>query len=422
MRNLKMIAAGLLAAVLMVGAGASAVCPGTVQAAENAGGEETAAAGSIEKTDETDGDRIESGGFDTPEEAITAFAGALQAGDLDGMVSTFAIETYCERYSLADLFQRTGALQPPLITGAAYSLTPAADSLMQQISAESRRAAVVNAIKMPLLSIAADKLAYTHGDDPLYRGLAEGISDSKPYTSDVRETAISELRDALTALQEIPDFSSMTVSAPIPMAAAALLTDHYLTASNLNSIFVQALVAGADGYTERGIILRNEEEIYIITMAIVKYGDRWYNYQLGGNIAQLMNISFQRQGIMGGNVQVISELNGGSPEEMQELETAISALTTFGAGASFALQQGMQESSAEFDQAHEELIAQLQTGRDEEGNLLDVAALDFTKPLIGQTDKLKSAADSSGIPFYGSSLSKLQVMTFDEMLEFFALQ
>ena len=40
--------------------------------------------------------RLEGAGYDTPEEALLAYIDALNRGDVGGMLSTFALESYVE--------------------------------------------------------------------------------------------------------------------------------------------------------------------------------------------------------------------------------------------------------------------------------------------------------------------------------------
>lgn len=60
--------------------------------------------------------RFEGKGFDTPEEAITAYAEAFRDGDVDKMISTFAIESYVENFDQQKYIERiavhTSADQP----------------------------------------------------------------------------------------------------------------------------------------------------------------------------------------------------------------------------------------------------------------------------------------------------------------------
>ena len=57
-------------------------------------------------------ERRECEGFDTPEEAITAFCEALKEYDFEKALSTFALESYCENYDYAGFIERLRAFQP----------------------------------------------------------------------------------------------------------------------------------------------------------------------------------------------------------------------------------------------------------------------------------------------------------------------
>ncbi|MBP5763128.1 MAG: hypothetical protein J6W48_09170, partial [Lachnospiraceae bacterium] len=50
--------------------------------------------------------KLEGDGYETPEEAVTAYAEYLQAGDFDGILSTFAMESFEENYSVEEFYDR----------------------------------------------------------------------------------------------------------------------------------------------------------------------------------------------------------------------------------------------------------------------------------------------------------------------------
>ena len=360
---------------------------------------------------------IECGGFDTPDEAIMAFADALIAGDMNQMLSTFAVESFCEHFSLTDHIQRVNSFMPDFFYGyAVFALS--ANDLMLQMSVQSRIADLMHSIRMPLINIAADKM--TLKGDEFYQEVADTIHDRKFFPAD--GLSRSQIQDALTALQDIPDFSGMTVSGPVSMGAFSLIEDNYLARPILGNMFSQALVAGADGYTERGVILDDEDGVFLISMSIIRYGEKWYNYKLGGTFNNIMNISADRQGIMGVDLSMSGEGYDVGEVDIQDFQGIKNLLIVSSVSDSVMLQQIWEESAAEFDQEHEEFVAQLQSGRDADDNLLDISPIDFSKPLIEQMDALKTVADNSGQNFYTSKLRDLSVMSFDELLDFFAMQ
>ena len=57
---------------------------------------------------------IEGPGFDSPEEAVTAYLEALKNGDARGMLSTFAIETYVSEVDAQAELERYGAFIPTI--------------------------------------------------------------------------------------------------------------------------------------------------------------------------------------------------------------------------------------------------------------------------------------------------------------------
>ena len=161
--------------------------------------------------------KIEGDGFATPEEAITAFAEALQEGDLDKMISTFAIESYCERYDMAGLIQRVASIQPTFLITPGYPALDQTEDFTTRLNAEDRRADLILKIERPLMMIALDRMQYDH---PEYSDIAEALASMRVYADEsLRTMSHSEIETVLSYLRELPDFSGMTVSAPVsPLA------------------------------------------------------------------------------------------------------------------------------------------------------------------------------------------------------------
>lgn len=59
------------------------------------------------ETDTVERNRAESEGYDTPEEAVTAYLEGLKACDTDQMLSTFSVESYAENYDMLAYLERT---------------------------------------------------------------------------------------------------------------------------------------------------------------------------------------------------------------------------------------------------------------------------------------------------------------------------
>ena len=69
---------------------------------------------------------VEGPGFNSPEEAILAYARALQKGDVQEILSTFAIETYVDKYDLTAWIENSGAYtisaQQPIPSSDEYTM------------------------------------------------------------------------------------------------------------------------------------------------------------------------------------------------------------------------------------------------------------------------------------------------------------
>ena len=57
---------------------------------------------------------IEGKGFETPEEAMIAFAEAIRSGDMDQILSVHAVETYVDRYDLEAYIDYTHTYLPTM--------------------------------------------------------------------------------------------------------------------------------------------------------------------------------------------------------------------------------------------------------------------------------------------------------------------
>ena len=418
-KNRKMVIS-LMAILLLNGIGCRSIVAHSSVVTEIATGTEgklqTAPEISEEKTRAAGADEQNEGpGFDTPEEALLAFVEGLQNSDLDQMISTFAVESYCMHYDMALQMKRLRVVNPYLIVNNG-SFSPMVNDLITQTSVEARRASIAEAIKLALIRIAADHM--TPDEDGLSENVTGGLLDYNSFPL-LPDTSLSDLNEVLIAIQNIPDFYGMNVSEPIPMTCFSMMDKDYLKQSCLQTFFDESLSIGADGFTDRGIILKNEEEAYLLTVSAVKYGDKWFNYKLGGNIGSLLTINPSRQGFIWADFDSLYERSGF--EIIDGLAALYDYIQNPDTDEAAMLLEQFGKTETEFDQEHQSLLAQLQSGKDTEGNNLDVTGIDFSKPLISQMPALKQAYDDIVIEFADSAYRNLAIMSFDELKTYFAL-
>lgn len=89
---------------------------------------------------------FEGSGFDSPEEAVTAYLEAMQEGDVQGMLSTFAIETYVDNVDAQTYLTRMGAFVPDDQEG-----VPLSNAYAREIAISRRYAGLADQLYMQYL-------------------------------------------------------------------------------------------------------------------------------------------------------------------------------------------------------------------------------------------------------------------------------
>lgn len=226
-------------------------------------------------------ERVESSGYESPDAAAGAYAAALAAGDLDGAMSTFAVETLAERFDLAAWIERLGAYSrntglPPL---------PNTDPFNTALNIETRRARVADEILLQLFVLADvdfGEAAYMH----------------------IRVEEPDEFVDDLAAATTAAVFAGFADATPIALAdvdaevADRLLHDEFLVdrraelaatlgADELAPAALRATMSTPDGPLEITVLFD-----------AVRYGDSWWLLGLGGDAALLLGLSAAEAGVL----------------------------------------------------------------------------------------------------------------------------
>ena len=351
--------------------------------------------------DNTSSSKMEGDGYDTPEEAILAFADALKEGDLDQIISTFAIETYCDNYDTALAMQRTGTVLAETLWKNGNIVAPSENDFYTDLNVNSRRGKIAEQLKSNIAMISLDNIV--HSDDEILRNVGEALLNGTIYHEDDQGLPASKLTELVEAFNDIPDFSDMDVSEPISFLMFSALNDNYISEQSFTNMFRQTLPNGADGMTELGLILENDDSLYLITMNIVKYGDKWYNCSLGGFISMALGIDMNRQGIVGGPKEYLPDILGYNAEQIKELQAA---------GKALAVEKGqeLKDLKTEYEERHQQLLS--------DGESHYGVTFNIDDSWQQQIDKLKEADDDSGRSF----MNDVAIMSYDEMLEYFSLE
>ena len=240
-----------------------------------------ASIGCAKKTKNT----IEGKGYDSPEDAATAFAEALAKQDMDKMLSTFAVETYCSNYNTYLNMVRMRSLNISMLYN--EPLAPAGEGYLQEANVYSRAGALsrnIDLLYAALISCDADPEVEEMYED-VFGGQMISVDDPE-YMEDSRA-----LLDALT------DADDLDIQVGKVYGAESLYERFYMEI-NLKNAYTTAKVRNADGYKSLAVELKVNGKKSLVTMDAIKYGKKWYLCSLGGLLSTYMGMSLSTGGFV----------------------------------------------------------------------------------------------------------------------------
>ena len=222
---------------------------------------------------------IEGKGYDSPEEAATAFAEALEKQDMDKLLSTFAIETYCSNYNTYLSMIRVKSLSLPMMYN--EPLAPeGGDGYLHETNVYSRAGMLSRSIDyLYAAMIASDADPEVMGIyEDLFNGQTINVADSE------RMDASRAFLDAMTGAEDLD------IKVGKVYNAESLLDKFYMEV-NLKTSYCFAKIRNADGYKSLAVELKVNGQKILVTMDTIKYGKKWYLCSLGGLLATNMGLS-----------------------------------------------------------------------------------------------------------------------------------
>ena len=228
---------------------------------------------------------IEGKGYGSPEEAALAFAEALEKQDMDKMLSTFAIETYCSNFDTYLYMVRVRSLNISMMYN--EPLAPAGEGYLQEANVYSRAGALsrnIDHLYAALISCNADPEVEEMYEE-VFGGQLISVDDPE-YMEDSRA-----LLDALTGAEDL-DIQVGKVY------GAETIFEKYSLEPNLKSAYSQAKIRNADGYKSLAVELKVNGQKSLVTMDAIKYGKKWYLCSLGGLLSMYMGMSLSTGGFV----------------------------------------------------------------------------------------------------------------------------
>ncbi len=208
---------------------------------------------------------MEGPGYATPEEAVLAYVDAMNRGDVEGMLSTFAIETFVDRVDPEIwLYHRRAADLYSM-----YNNIPASDSLIRSLLALNRRFIIAASLK----------------NTYVYNAITD-------YTVKYVKTAEERqsLKDMFTAspLHEMAGHVEF-----VRWVNPVSLTKGVIAKPQVGYNFMDHLAyTGADDFTELVAELRINGRLACQPMMCIRYGNRWYNFDFSTETMNIAKINY----------------------------------------------------------------------------------------------------------------------------------
>ena len=221
------------------------------------------------------GDRIEGSGYDSPEAAARAYVEALSRHDLDGMLSSFAVETLVEKLDpekyvihLRSWLEKVTQMEYPADTAYGAPLLP---GLEHPLGGAITRAVVTQDLITQL---------YLQFEYHALRSL--GLSDEAFQSEDSRYSLIGVPRAQIPAaealLSDPAQFSSIELGR-VYDASELLTTEAWeeLTSFGFYDQPTYLEYLGAEAIRHICVELTVDGVPYRLYLLAVQYGGRWYN-------------------------------------------------------------------------------------------------------------------------------------------------
>lgn len=239
----------------------------------------------------SDPEKVEGKGFDTPEEAILAYAQALKNEDLEELLQTCAVESYCDNFDPMRQIRRSLSFVSYYYDD--YPVPAKKGSLNEALNIERRRRNLVSRISKEMLVLTEAENGYYSTDDEsddILRKILDGSLQTFKKDAD-GEKAIKKLGKELA---KSPDLSEMQIG---EILYGESLSENYLTFNNLSVLYSTACIAGADAIKSLALHCSLDDYDLLLFADIVKYNDKWYILSPGSNISVLGGLPVYYQGL-----------------------------------------------------------------------------------------------------------------------------
>ena len=227
----------------------------------------------VEETPEVAADvRFEGEGYESPEEAVAAYLEALKKGDVEGMLSTFAIETYVAEMDAQAFLERLMAFHP---SDGMY--LPLGGEYQRQVAVAARYGQLADSLAYQWMLFSWPEGYEAFGD--------ESIAFQEDGDAEAFLTGLAE-NDAAVRWQEME---------VVGFVEPELMSTQY--SDGAESRARQAASHGCDEIVSVVAKLDIGGEEWYQCMDVACYGGKWYNLSFVGYIGHLLGLSYPTAGL-----------------------------------------------------------------------------------------------------------------------------
>lgn len=214
--------------------------------------------------------RHEGEGYDSPEAAVEAYVEALNRGDVDGMISTFALETFVDRCDAEAALQYLQSINPMLLAA-----VPVNGAYARSLLINARRAQIANRLFQQYVQISAqlDNMAVPLQDAAARQEMLDRFADSPANAWEGNVELVGWVNPAL-------------------------LSDRIAYPMNMVSAMLQSAYFDPDDLAWEAAHLNVAGESAVLLVQCAKYGDRWFNEELSGIPGAVLGIPVTAAGMI----------------------------------------------------------------------------------------------------------------------------
>lgn len=212
----------------------------------------------------------ETGGFDSSQMAVRRYLEYLAANEQDKMIGTFAVESYVDHFDFRTRLESSGAY---IFMQQEFNF-PAVTDFTRDLNIESRK----NDIRWNLLEQYTALCVFSEID-----------------TADLVQ---AEELDVSFGLSELPKRLNTSSIKILGYISPEKMSESYGSNDFQNIKLKRMKAYGADDTESIAAVFELNGTRYIICIDTVKYEDRWYIRELGGELSSLLDFDYRYAGIM----------------------------------------------------------------------------------------------------------------------------